>query len=630
MNNKSNLIDAASNKIIDKIEKNNRLRKEIINYTNNFREYKLLKTDIVERLLENENDLRQLNLIVKSLTNQSNLQKEKIFSLENDLKNTKDQLLITVEKKEEMEKINESIKYENDEKDIFIHELLTKLNFLESIVREYQTKIYISKYDKILSYKSPFKNDENFKKFYDKFIPTNYKYPFFLLNSNSRNSISKKIEGSPEILDKLKKENVKNIMKTRPRSTSAFLIDNNNNNLNLNSNLNSNSNSNSNFNISPSISPEEKKNINSSLNKYFSLNGINLKNRNSVNSGSRIGLSEIQRIQLNNNNNLSNKYSSYNNINNNKNDLDINNINNNNNLKYNDNNNELDTEEVYRKIVISSNGFKSTGAESNFNNNNTQKLFYESNSNNFNEDKTNINIDLISKNSNIINNNNNNYNNDIEIVNNLSPVIKNSPEKERANFVSNLLLKIFSKSHVLRILKRKFGENFEIKLTDKEVDPNFLLILEEEVDELLKKEKQKEFMVNERMEANRSKKKVRPSFIRSISPPNENRGGRKAFNNYTKNASGYFDPKYQYGGESKVPSSVRSRSNSSTGFSPNNRRGKVPSSVRSRSNSSTGFSPNNRRGDLALRNSSIDFTLNNRQSLGAGSVLNDLISGIDK
>jgi hypothetical protein len=600
MNKQNNLLDAATNKIIDKIEKNNRLRKEIINYTNNFREYKLLKTDIVERLLENENDLRQLNIIVKSLTNQSNLQKEKIFSLENDLKNTQEQLTLTLEKKEEMEKINESIKFENDEKDIFIHELLTKLNFLEGVVRDYQTKIYISKYDKKFSYKSPFINDENFKKFYDKFIPKDYKYPFFLLNnnsnSNSRSLISKKFEGSPEILDKLKKEHVKNIMKNRSRSNNDLLFENN-----------SNSNSNSNLKNSPSISPEEKKNINSSLNKYFSLNGINLKNRNSINNiNSKFRMS--QRSKLNNIDQNNNQYSSINlndNINNNnKNDFEINinnlNINNNKNNNILRNNSvELDKDEAYRKIVISSNGFKSTGAESNFNNNNnyTQKLFYESNTNNFNEDKSNINIDFNNKN--INNNLNNNDNN--------SPTIKNSPEKERANFVSNLLLKIFSKSHVLRILKRKFGENFEIKLTDKEVDPNFLLILEEEVDELLKKEKQKEFMVNERMEANRSKKKIRPSFIRSISPPNENSGNRKAFNNYTKNVSGYFDPKYQYGGESKVPSTTRSRSNSSTGFSPN-------------------FG----RREIALRNSFIDFTSNNRQSLGAGSVINDLISCIDK
>ena len=61
----------------------------------------------------------------------SNLQKEKIFSLENDLKNTQEQLTITLAKLEEIQKINESIKYENEEKDIFIHELLTKINFLE-------------------------------------------------------------------------------------------------------------------------------------------------------------------------------------------------------------------------------------------------------------------------------------------------------------------------------------------------------------------------------------------------------------------------------------------------------------------------------------------------------------------
>ena len=223
-------------------------------------------------------------------------------------------------------------------------------------------------------------------------------------------------------------------------------------------------------------------------------------------------------------------------------------------------------------------------------------MFYQSNSisnnNNFNNEE---NLDI-------------EQNKNINLSNNYKKI---SQEKERANFVSNLLLKIFSKSNVLRILKRKFGENFEIKLTDKEVDPNFVLILEEEVNELLRKEKQKEFLINERMEANKSKKKTRPTFIRSISPPNQNMGNKKAFNNYTKNASGYFDPKYQYGGESRVPASTRSRSNERLRMA------------------TSGFSPNNRRRDLISRNS-IDMTMNNKQSLGAGSVINDLISGIDK
>ena len=169
-NNKSfGLLDATTNKIMDKIEKNNRLRKEIINYTNNFREYKLLKTDIIESLLENENDFKQLNIIVKSLTNQCYLQKDQVTSLENELNNSKDEFSIACETIQEMQKKFDNLKSENEEKDLFVHELLTKINFLENvIIRDYQTRIYVSKYDKMFSYKSPFRNDEALKKFYGK------------------------------------------------------------------------------------------------------------------------------------------------------------------------------------------------------------------------------------------------------------------------------------------------------------------------------------------------------------------------------------------------------------------------------------------------------------------------------
>lgn len=553
------LLDATTNKILDKIEKNNRLRKEIINYTNNFREYKLLKSDIIERLLENENDFKQLNIIVKSLSNQSYLQKdqveslnEKIFSLENELINSQASI-------EEMQKNNDYLNSENEEKDNFIHELLTKINFLENVVKDYRTRIYISKYDKMFSYKSPFKNDENLKKFYEKFLPTDYKYPFIHLSS--KGTLGKKFDESPERLDKLKKETLKSLLKNRPKSSNHLIADIKMNNKNENNKL------------TPSISPDEKKNINTSLNKYFSLNGINLKKTNSKNSNLSIKNNSNEFSPMNNHNNNQNEENDFSNENNNQQQYiyEINNK---------SKNNFVDTEEACRKIAISSNGFKSTG-EGNF-----QKELYHSSSNNFNEENFEQNNNLNSTNK------------------------KTSQEKERANFVSNLLLKIFSKPNVLRILKRKFGENFEIKLTDKEVDPNFVIILEEEVNELLKKEKQKEFMINERMEANKFRKKSRPSLIRSISPPNDGRENRKAFNNYTKNASGYFDPKYQYGGESKVPASTRSQSNERLGMAR------------------TGISTGKRRRDFAAR-SSMDLNMK-RQSLGAGSVINELYTGIEK
>ena len=135
---------------------------------------------------------------------------------------------------------------------------------MENVIRDYQTRIYVSKYDKMFSYKSPFRNDEFLKKFYDKFMPSDYKTPFFI--SNSKNNLGKTFRESPEKLEKMKRDNARNLQKSRPKSTNQLInIMQNDNTKNL------------------SISPEDKKNINYSLNKYFTLNGINFKKKNSKN-----------------------------------------------------------------------------------------------------------------------------------------------------------------------------------------------------------------------------------------------------------------------------------------------------------------------------------------------------------
>jgi hypothetical protein len=66
---------------------------------------------------------------------------------------------------------------------------------------------------------------------------------------------------------------------------------------------------------------------------------------------------------------------------------------------------------------------------------------------------------------------------------------KPSFEKERASQVSELLLKIFSSAKISITIKKKFGENFEIKLTGKQSDQKVIRFVENEVNELTEKEK---------------------------------------------------------------------------------------------------------------------------------------------
>jgi len=505
MQTKSNLLDATSHKINDKIDIIGKLRKEIINYTNNYREFKLLKSDIIERFLDNENDLRQLSTIIKSVTNQNYVQNEtiqalqqKIDNLDNLLKNSeKDNIKLKSDIEEQQKKIN-SLTITNQDKDIFIHDLLSKINFLENVIRDYQKRIYISKYDKMFSYKSPFKNEELIKNFYDKLLPKEYKFlnfPYYLLNmKNSYNIISSKItdeeKGSP--IENKKRESIVTLLKNRPKSSNPLInsvnsddkkIKNLNNNINiLNSNEELDILSNNNFSI------ENIKTIN--------------KNENNKNSSNILlsSMNNLNNVQQTKNTKLSNSL-------------------------------QFDNEELIKKNLSSSNGAFSIKSP----NNNVNNLY--------------------------------------------SNKVKTSLEKERANQVSDLLLKIFSSSNISKTLKRKFGENFEINLTDKEADPNFIRLVDNEVNELLNEEKDRKNLIKDRMEVNRMGRSNagRMSSARAISPDNyyekENYNrNKKSFNNFTKNNIGYFNPKLQYGGESCVPGSTRTRSNDRNSINSMNKR----------------------------------------------------------
>jgi len=550
MQNSSNLLDATSNKLNEKVEHISKLRKEIINYTNNFREYKLLKSDIIERFLDNENDFRQLGVILKSVTNQNNIQKETIDSLQNKIENLQNQIknsdnenLKLKAENEELQKKIESLTISNEDKDVFVHDLLAKVNFLENVIRDYQKRIYISRYDKMFNYKSPFKNEELIKKFYDKLIPSEYKflsYPYYLLNmKNSYNLSGKNInEENSSSLEKKKRESVVTLLKNRPKSSNPLL-----NSVNTEERKSVNLGNNNN-NIS-------SKNNNDFFNMKNNNNNINLNSNNNDNFQNNEDTEIIISNNLFNENLLAN---------NNKINKKNNNSNKNINItqsknKVNVNKSiQVENEELLRKNITSSNG---AFADKNLNSNNANNNIKNNNDNNNNF------INNISQNK--VSSNN---------INSNSNTIKSSLEKERANQLSDLLLKIFSSCNISRTLKRKFGENFEIKLTDKEADPKFILLVDNEVNELIKKEKERENIIKDRLEMNRMRRSNdgRSSAVRASSPSyyeteKENpRYSKRAFNNFTKNSLGYFDPKLQYGGESCVPNTSRTRSNERISF----------------------------------------------------------------
>lgn len=161
--------------IIQKIEQRsydiNKMRKHLINFTNNFREFKAIKANLINQLFEYESSFNQANNIFKTIyENIKNY--EEIFA---DLKlkhltNTEKINILTEENnkfQEDIFKLNKSNEFKNElneDKDYFIKELLGKVKYLENIVRDYQKKIYIPKYTNVLDYK--FNNFERFKDFY--------------------------------------------------------------------------------------------------------------------------------------------------------------------------------------------------------------------------------------------------------------------------------------------------------------------------------------------------------------------------------------------------------------------------------------------------------------------------------
>lgn len=489
MQNNLNVLESTSNKIHHKIDLLEKLRKEIINYTNNFREFKLLKSDIIERILDNENDFLQLDVILKSVTNQNFIQREtindllnKTENLENHLKNSeKDISKYNTENDELKEKIK-FLTISNEERDVFIYDLLSKVNFLENVIRDYQKRIYISRYDKMFNYRSPFKNEDVIKKVYDKLVPKEYKflqYPYYWLNLKNSYNLSGKILDEENLSkENNKKEIIKAFIKERPAS------------------------------IDPGLTKRFKKE----------------KHQNYCdNKNKKIDDFVEDKVEGMFLNKIHNKISNDKLLN--INDHSIENVNRNNNLS--------------ERVPITNDSFVVENEEE-FKNSNGNFTTKNSLKNKPNAEKN-----------------------------------KSSLEKIRANMVSDLLLKIFSSANISRTLKRKFGENFEIKLTDKHVDPKFIYMIEKEVNVLIDIEIQREDFITQRKEMDHIRKRSlgKGSTFRAISPNPESElisKARESFNNFTKKSSRFFDPKLQYGGESCVPSTTRTKSNEKTNFIMNN------------------------------------------------------------
>lgn len=515
-----NLIDITSNKINEKVDLLSKLRKEIINYTNNFREFKLLKSDIIAKLLENEADFRQLSLIIKSITDQNEMLNKTIESMQLKLEQSETQLNNSIKENSDLKNKNkeayskiESLTNTNLDKELFIQELSSKINYLEKMINDYQKRIFISKYDRILAYRSPLRSEDKFKHFYEKFLQDELKLNYYTYApynfKNSYPNSAKNFDLNEKLYysEKSKKESIVDLLKARHR-TSIKLKDSN------------------------SYEPTNLDNI-----AYNLISGNNIE---------KINVNEKDEIK--NNKKESQKKENLN-LFNNENQRPINNRD-----IYNSDNEKEYTDFNHNLKNFSKNNFISEIEDTLKINNNSSNGAYPN--------KNSIN--------NIIDPNNAyNINNHTNPTKHIFQSSKLNSEKEKATQVSELLLKIFSTSNITKILKRKFGDNFEMKLTEKQVDQNFIKLVENEVNQLIQKERDIHSQIKKRFEINKIRKSrtaAGNSAYRSVSTilddenflnPKQN----KPFNNFTKNSFGYFDPKLQYGGESSVPNTTRNKFN---------------------------------------------------------------------
>jgi len=156
-------------------------------------------------------------------------------------------------------------------------------------------------------------------------------------------------------------------------------------------------------------------------------------------------------------------------------------------------------------------------------------------------------------NNDLIKNNDNDFNNNNCNPNLISDFNKNEDHEnfkkiENAASALQILLKVFSDEQMNYFLKKKFGENYHLKLTDKEIDSQFLNKINNEVIHFDEKEN---FKLN-----NFDMKEIN-KCIKTLSPKQFDFSGeyhskKKPFNNLTKKYPSFFNSNNQYGSESEI------------------------------------------------------------------------------
>ena len=386
----SNLVDATVNKVEDKIKKLIKLRKNIISNTNNFREFKEMKSDIIHQLVEYEGDFRQLTTIISSVTQQNIIQKENsdlkqnnIDRIEQKLKFSEKENLQILETNQELQKRLGLVNNSNSEKDNKILELNSKISFLENIIKDYQNRYDIIRYprepydSRILQHRYDtysYRNIDNVKfqnnNLYKKDLNLNYEYEFGGgLQRNEFFSTSYNFKPKSSYINQLHKDPSENYNRTNEKF------------YNTNKNNFTEKNYKNNFD-----SPREN----------------NITEQNNLNNYDKEQENFIVKIQGENIDDLKGK-----------------------------------TIEIQENKLNSNNFSNSNGA----------------------------------------------------FFNNEALTRKNLSEKDKANLVSELLLKIFSSDNINYTLKRKYGEDFQFKLTDKNIESIFLQEIEKDVNLLINKEK---------------------------------------------------------------------------------------------------------------------------------------------
>jgi len=432
-----------------------KLRKEIISNSNTFREFKIIKSEIIHQLVEYESDFRQLSTIIKSVTSQNLVQKEnaeiatmQLERLEIKVKILEKENFQILETNQELQRRLGSVTYSNCDKDTYINDLLTKISYLENIIQDYQKKyeVFILS-PETFEHNVPKGTNNYFRKFnefsrtltsnnfnnnsssnYKKDLNLNYDYNRDYLGLNNNFDIRDAMNYSavnlrPRSSNYLKESNL----------TSKFEGESRNNNY-LNRSIANNLNEDAKFDSRSRFYVEANKNINYVNNDY----------KSSVLSV----YTPFEKTSINN-------YYQY-------------------------KNNEFSNN-------------KKESADEEARNSNLSKLNKERESDNINN-----------------NNSNDNYSNNLvdfsksngapfkkatePLLINRSENIENKPkilfnEKDKANLVSEILLKVFSSDSINSTLKRKYGEDFQFKLTDKNVDNLFLLEVEKDMKVLIKKEK---------------------------------------------------------------------------------------------------------------------------------------------